>query len=84
MVLDRAGWHTAKQFEWPKRLTPLFLPPYSPELNPKITRASHVEPDAEGCWWADRGPVDGPGMRPYGRRSEALGAEREWLAARMP
>lgn len=50
----------------------------------QITRASHVEPDAEGCWWADRGPVDGPGVRPHGRRSEALGAEREWLAARMP
>lgn len=34
MVLDRAGWHTAKQLKWPRRITPLFLPPYSPELNP--------------------------------------------------
>jgi len=34
MELDRAGWHTAKQLKWPKRITPLFLPPYSPELNP--------------------------------------------------
>jgi len=34
MVLDRAGWHTAKQLNWPRRITPLFLPPYSPELNP--------------------------------------------------
>jgi len=45
----------------------------------QITRASHVEPDAEGYWWADMGPVDGPVLGPYGSRSEALGAEREWL-----
>jgi hypothetical protein len=41
----------------------------------KITRASHVEPDAEGYWWADMGPVGGPVLGPYGSRSEALGAE---------
>ncbi len=34
MVLDGAGWHRAKKLRWPKRITPLFLPPYSPELNP--------------------------------------------------
>jgi hypothetical protein len=45
----------------------------------KITRASHVEPDAAGYWWADMGPSDGPMLGPYGSRSEALGAEREWL-----
>jgi hypothetical protein len=45
----------------------------------KITRASHVEPDAEGYWWADMGPVDGPVLGPFRSRSEALGAEREWL-----
>ncbi len=45
----------------------------------QITRASHVEPDAEGYWWADMGPVDGPVLGPYGSRTEALGAEREWL-----
>jgi hypothetical protein len=45
----------------------------------QITRASHVEPDAEGYWWADMGPVDGPVLGPYRSRSEALGAEREWL-----
>jgi len=48
-----------------------------------ITRASHVEPDAEGYWWADMGPVDGPVLGPYGSRSEALGAERVWLARRQ-
>jgi hypothetical protein len=48
----------------------------------QITRASHVEPDAEGFWWADMGPSDGPVLGPYGSRSEALGAEREWLMLR--
>jgi hypothetical protein len=46
-----------------------------------ITRASHVEPDVEGYWWADMGPVDGPVLGLYGSRSEALRAERGWLLA---
>jgi hypothetical protein len=49
----------------------------------QITRASHVEPDAEGYWWADMGPVDGPVLGPFRSRAEALGAEREWLMARV-
>jgi len=50
----------------------------------EITPASRVEPDAEGYWWADMGPVGGPVPGPYGRRSEALDEERGWLAARLP
>jgi hypothetical protein len=50
----------------------------------KITRASHVEPDAEGYWWADMGPSGGPVLGPFTSRSAALGAERGWLAVRMP
>jgi hypothetical protein len=42
---------------------------------PVIARASHVEPDAEGRWAADLGPVGGPVLGPFGRRSEALEAE---------
>jgi len=34
MVLDGAGFHIAKKLRWPRNLEPLFLPPYSPELNP--------------------------------------------------
>ena len=45
----------------------------------QITRASHVEPDRDGFWWADMGPVDGPVLGPFRNRTEALGAEREWL-----
>ena len=42
-----------------------------------ITRASHVEPDASGQWFADI--VDGPRLGPFARRSEALAAEVAWL-----
>jgi hypothetical protein len=49
----------------------------------QITRASHVEPDRDGFWWADMGPVDGPILGPFRSRTEALGAEREWLTARL-
>jgi hypothetical protein len=45
----------------------------------QITRASHVEPDVEGFWWADMEPVDGPVLGPYSSRSAALAAERRWL-----
>jgi hypothetical protein len=47
----------------------------------QITRASHVEPDRDGFWWADMGPVDGPVLGPFKNRTEALQAERESLAA---
>ena len=47
----------------------------------QITRASHVEPDRDGFWWADMGPSGGPLLGPYGSRSEALVAERGWLLA---
>ena len=47
----------------------------------QITRASHVEPDRDGFWWADMGPSGGPVLGPFRSRSEALQAEREWLLA---
>ena len=46
----------------------------------QITRASHVEPDAEGFWRADMGPSGGPVLGPFRSRTEALGAERAWLS----
>ena len=48
----------------------------------QITRASHVEPDRDGNWWADMGPVNGPVLGPFRNRTEALGAERGWLVSR--
>jgi hypothetical protein len=47
----------------------------------RITRASHVEPDTEGKWWADLTPVGGPTQGPFALRSEALDFERRWLEA---
>ena len=44
-----------------------------------IQRASLVEPDAKGGWWADLMPVRGPKLGPFQRRSEALQAEECWL-----
>jgi len=44
-----------------------------------IRRGSHVEPDAEGKWWADLSPVSGPKLGPFDRRSQALEAEKQWL-----
>ena len=46
-----------------------------------IRRASHVEPDADGCWLADLSPVEGPMLGPFDSRSAALDAEHQWLAA---
>ena len=43
LVLDRAGWHRSRSLAIPANVTLLFLPPYSPELNP-----------AELLWWQAR------------------------------
>lgn len=34
MVMDQAGWHLAQHLQVPPNMRLLFLPPYSPELNP--------------------------------------------------
>lgn len=34
LVVDRAGWHRAKGLKIPQNISLLYLPPYSPELNP--------------------------------------------------
>jgi hypothetical protein len=46
-----------------------------------ISRASHVEPDSQGCWHANLSPVGGPVLGPFSRRYEALAAEVAWLEA---
>jgi len=40
LVLDRAGWHTSVKVRVPEHVHLLFLPPYSPELQP----AEHLWP----------------------------------------
>ena len=34
IIWDRAGFHTAKEIRAPSNITLIYLPPYSPELNP--------------------------------------------------
>lgn len=42
-----------------------------------IDRASHVEPDNSGQWFASI--INGPVLGPFIRRSDALQAEADWL-----
>lgn len=48
LVLDNASWHKGKSIDW-GRFEPLFLPPYSPDLNPieKLWRYMKAE------WFTD-------------------------------
>jgi len=48
-----------------------------------IRRASHVEPDDAGHWWADLKPCGGGRLGPFACRSAALAAERHWLSDRL-
>jgi hypothetical protein len=44
-----------------------------------IQRASLVEPDEQGRWWASLDPVNGPKLGPFIARRAALNAESIWL-----
>jgi hypothetical protein len=46
-------------------------------------RASHVEPDDVGDWYADLEPVGGPKLGPFKTRRMALAAEIDWLDAQL-
>ena len=47
MVMDQAGWHIAGDLAVPQNMRLIFLPPYSPELNP----AEHLwESLREACF----------------------------------
>lgn len=58
---------------------------YTEEINLRsfgsmhIARASQLEPDDQGRWWANLSPVTGPILGPFALRSEALAAESDWL-----
>jgi len=34
LIMDQAGWHKSKDLDVPENVTIIYLPPYSPELNP--------------------------------------------------
>ena len=46
---------------------------------PIIRRASHVEPDIWGLWWADLALSGGPRIGPFAMRAHAIAAEQRWL-----
>jgi len=50
MVMDQAGWHIAQALKVPKNMQILFLPLYSPELNP----AEHLWDDIREKEFANR------------------------------
>jgi len=47
--------------------------------NTLIQRASHVEPDIWGLWWADLALSGGPRIGPFAMRAHAIAAEQRWL-----
>jgi hypothetical protein len=49
----------------------------------QIERASLVEPDAAGEWWADCSPLGGPNLGPFDLRSQAISAEAAWLSEHL-
>jgi hypothetical protein len=48
-----------------------------------IARASPVEADAAGRWFADLAPISGPRLGPFGLRSQALALEQTLLEDRL-
>jgi transposase len=50
MIMDGAGWHTAKGLIVPKNMALIFLPPYSPELNP----VEHIWKDIRENWFGNK------------------------------
>jgi transposase len=50
MVLDGAGWHTAKRLPVPANVRLVSLPPWSPQLNP----AEHLWDEVREKWFANR------------------------------
>jgi transposase len=50
MVLDGAGWHRAKRLQVPANMRLLFLPPWSPQLNP----VEHLWDEVREKWFANR------------------------------
>ena len=44
-----------------------------------VLRASNVEPDQLGLWWADLSLSSGPKIGPFARRADAIAAEIAWL-----
>lgn len=50
MVMDKAGWHQANDLQVPENMRIIFLPPYSPELNP----VEHLWEEIREKWFPNK------------------------------
>lgn len=70
MLLDNGAFHKTKHLRWPVNIRPLFLPPYSPELNP-----------AEKIWWRFKRAVTNKTIQTLDQCSEFIAQQVRSLSA---
>ena len=68
LVLDGAGWHTTPLLHCPDGITLVFLPPYSPELQP-----------AERLWQLTDAPLKNRHFETLAHLQLTLAAQCRWL-----
>ena len=68
LVLDGAGWHTTPLLRCPDGVTLVFLPPYSPELQP-----------AERLWQLTDAPLKNRHFETLVHLQDTLAAQCRWL-----
>lgn len=68
--LDNGAFHKTKHLRWPVNIRPLFLPPYSPELNP-----------AEKIWWRFKRAVTNKTIQTLDQCSEFIAQQVRSLSA---
>lgn len=49
MIMDGASWHKSQELRVPKNMELIYLPPYSPELNP----VEHLWAEMRKTWFAN-------------------------------
>ena len=53
LIMDQAGWHKSKELQIDARIKILFLPPYSPELNPVEKLWEWINPNISGLFFQE-------------------------------
>ncbi len=67
MVMDQAGWHIAGDLAVPQNMRLIFLPPYSPELNPCFRQ----RPGWRIRGWVGKGVLASPDPRTHRPRIQS-------------
>lgn len=75
VVLDRAGWHVSQRVEVPEGVRLVFLPPYSPELQPVERVWPLVNEAVANRYFRDVGEM----MEAVAERCRVLGADPETI-----